>query len=279
MKRLAFVRICGCLLAVLAVWLYFYGGVGQADATDDAFDRAHAEGVIRIGYAVEAPYALVRGGSVTGESPELAKLVTARLGIAEIDWVQVRFSELIPGLSNGTFDAVAAGMFITPERAHLVTFSAPTVRVAPGFLVRAGNPLKLASYFDLLVRTGTRVVVLSGSVEERDLERRGVSPSRMQRVADAETGRRMVADGRADVLALSLPTVRWMARDSREVAAVTVTAEPGQPFSTFDVGFAFAPEQQRLARAWSVAQREVLGSPAHLERIAPFGFFAADLAR
>lgn len=267
----------GVLVAVaLAVW----AGVGGSVAAADALARIRAEGVIRIGYAVEAPYALVRGGEVTGESPELAKLVVERLGVAEIDWVQVRFDALLPGLQNGAFDVVAAGMFVTPERERLAVFSAPTVRVAPGFLVRRGNPFRLQNYFDLLVRTEARIAVLAGSVEERDLERRGVSPSRLHRVADAEAGGDLLAADQADVLALSLPTVRWMARGSGgALEAVAVAAEAGQTQSAFQVGFAFARSQGRLARAWNAAQAEVLGSPAHVERIAPFGFADADILR
>jgi polar amino acid transport system substrate-binding protein len=275
MGRSAIVRVCGWVLVALAISIR---AGGPADAADDRLDRIRADGVIRIGYAEEAPFALVRDGEVTGESPELAKLVTARLGIAEIDWVRVRFRELMPGLHDGLFDAVAAGMFVTPERAQMVTFSAPTVRVAPGLLVHRGNPRNLHSYLDLLVQTDARIVVLSGSVEERDLERRGISPSRIRRVGDAETGWGLVAEGHADALALSLPTVRWMAGDGGSgVEAVAMTPEPGQPFSTFDVAFAFARGQTRLARAWNRAQAEVLGSPEHLARIAPFGFAAADV--
>lgn len=253
------------------------GLVGGVAAAEDRYDLIRSEGVIRIGYALEAPYALVRGGQVTGESPELAKLVAARLGIAEIDWVQVPFAELIPGLRSGTFDVVAAGMFMTADRARVVTFSDPTLRVAPGFLVRQGNPFGLRKYLDLLVRTEVRVAVLAGSVEEWTLERRGVSPSRMRRVADAEAGRAQVAEGRADVLALSLPTVRWMAGGGLE--AVAVAPEAGQPFPVFPVAFAFAKDQPRLARAWNAAQSEVLGGSAHLARVAPFGFTIVDFER
>lgn len=271
MARGGIARIWGVFAALAISALVLAGG---PVAAEDRYDRIRTEGVIRIGYALEAPYAMVRDGQVTGESPELAKLVAARLGIADIDWVQVPFAELIPGLSKGTFDAVAAGLFVTPERKRVVRFSEPTLRVAPGFLVRKGNPFGLLKYLDLLTRTEVRVAVLSGSVEERVLERRGISPWRVRRVDDAETGRRLVADGQADVLALSLPTVRWMAGDGLE--AVAVGPEPGQPYPIFPVAFAFAKDQSRLARAWNTAQEEVLGEAEHLARVAPFGFTAAD---
>lgn len=66
-------------------------------------------GVIRIGYAIEAPYAFLRAdGEVTGESPEVARRVVARLGIPHIEWRLAEFSELISELEDGRIDVIAA---------------------------------------------------------------------------------------------------------------------------------------------------------------------------
>ncbi len=265
-----FGKCLGAALAAAAVVC------GVAHAADDAWQRIRTEGTIRIGYAVEAPYAFEDGGTVTGESPELARLVAARLGIPHIEWVRTGFGDLLPGLDAGRFDVAAAGMFITDERRRHAIFSPPTVRVVPGFLVQKGNPLGVRSYFDLLVNTAARVIVVSGSVEEAELERRGVSPSRIQRRASAEDAMRRVAAGAADVLALSLPTVRRMA-DEAGLEAVALAPDAGGALPTFQVGIAFSKDQPRLAGEWSKAQQKVLGSPAHLAAIARFGFTYADI--
>jgi len=55
--------------------------IARLSGGDDSLERLKRAGVIRVGYAVEAPHAfLAPGGRVTGQSPELARLVIARLG-------------------------------------------------------------------------------------------------------------------------------------------------------------------------------------------------------
>ena len=70
--------------------------------SDQSLSRLQQAGVIRIGYTVEAPYAFLKpGGEVTGESPEVAKQIVARLGIRHIEWRQVEFGALISELEAG----------------------------------------------------------------------------------------------------------------------------------------------------------------------------------
>ena len=103
--------------------------------------RSGRPGFIRIGYAVEAPYAfLTPDGELTGESPEVAKRITSRLGIPRITWRQVEFASLIDELDAGRIDMIASGMFVTEERARRVAFSIPTFHTHQALLVRAGNP-------------------------------------------------------------------------------------------------------------------------------------------
>ena len=100
---------------------------------DGSFERLHRAGSIRIGYAVEPPYAFLKpGGGVTGESPEVAKKIVARLGIARIEWRQSEFDLLVDELESDRIDVIASGMFITSERAARVRFSEPTFHVLQG---------------------------------------------------------------------------------------------------------------------------------------------------
>lgn len=247
---------------------------------DDGLARIRSTGSIRIGYAVEAPYAMLAAdGRVTGESPELARLVTTRMGIPNIEWIQTSFDALLPELAEGRFDVVAAGLFISPQRERIAAFSAPTVQVFAGLAVPAGTR-DYASYTEVLAEPKLRVAALSGSVEEARLLARGLPPVRLVRVPDAVAARTALESGRVDVLALSLPTLRWMIADGAAVAATQVAgrAAPTDPPMSFKVGFAFARGESRLREAWDAAQAEVKGGRAHLAAIAPFGFTAADLA-
>lgn len=245
--------------------------VGWALARGDALDAVRRRGVIRIGYAVEAPFAYVAAdGRVTGESPETARLVAARLG-CRTEWIQTDFSALIPDLLDHRFDMVAAGMFQTPQRARLVRFAAPGLRVRPGLLIAKGNPVSVRAYADFKAVPALRVAVLAGSVEQERL--RGLDTAQLVTVPDARAGATAVETGVADALALSLPTVRAMARGRPGLEARAAEDLDG----TASVAAAFRPEDEDLLAAWNRAQAQVLGTPAHLQAIAPFGFEAADV--
>src|SRR5690606_3307861 len=100
------------------------GGTAFAQST---LETARENGYIRVGFANEAPYGYATpSGELTGEAPEVAKAILARMGIEEVDGVLTEFGSLIPGLRAGRFDIIAAGMFITPERCQQVQFSEPS---------------------------------------------------------------------------------------------------------------------------------------------------------
>lgn len=248
----------------------------------DALAQARQSGVIRIGYAVEAPYAfLTPDGKVTGESPEIARLIAERLGMSRVDWRLDHFGSLIEGLEARRFDVIAAGMFITPERRMRVAFSQPTFHVGTGLLVRKGNPHGLHSHADLLQKINIRIAVLSGSVEESHLLQMGCPEARLVRVPDALSGRSAVLSGHADALALSAPTIRWMVMNP--VAGLTEMAEPFQ-MAAGDMtlqraagGFAFRKEDRALCRAWDEELSRFIGSEEHRRLVRDFGFNAVEL--
>jgi polar amino acid transport system substrate-binding protein len=239
--------------------------------------KIRAAGVIRVGYAIEAPYAyLGDDGEPTGESIEVARTIVARLGVARINWVHVDFAMLITGLEEARFDVIAAGLFITPERSRRVAFSDPTFSVGPALLVASGNPKNLHTYREAGGRTDVRIAVIAGAVEESLLRGFGMNEPRLVIVPDALTGRTAVATGVADGLALSAPTVRWMA-----ARAPAGTVEPAAPFvqdgGTAGIGwgigaFAFRTGDRWLREAWNEAMQGLIGGPEHLRLIEGFGF-------
>ncbi|MEW6519256.1 MAG: ectoine/hydroxyectoine ABC transporter substrate-binding protein EhuB [Thermodesulfobacteriota bacterium] len=248
---------------------------------DTSLARHQQEGVIHIGYAPEAPYAfLTPAGEVTGESPEVARQITARLGIPHVVWRQSEFGALITELEAGLIDVIAAGMFITPERAERVNFSAPTFHVRQGLLVPKGNPRQLHSYRQAVTTADINLAALAGSVEEDMLLQLGLPGRRLTIVPDALTGRVAVETGFADGLALSAPTVQWMALQN--LLGKTEMAHPFDHIQGEKSGygaFAFRKEDRRLLAAWNEALQSYLGSPEHLALVARFGFTPAELPR
>jgi len=262
--------------AGLTGWLYWRHLDGRSLA------HARQAGAIRIGYAVEAPYSfLTSEGTVTGESPEIARAIAAKLGIPRVEWRLAEFGGLIDGLEARQFEVIAAGMFITPERQRRVDFSLPTFQVGPGLLVRKGNPLALHSYADILQRTNARIAVLSGSAEESDLIRWGMPNQRLIRLPNASSGRAAVCAGHVDGLALSAPTIRWMGTSA--TAALTEMAEPFEatpqigPTQRALGGFAFRKEDRELRRRWNAQLAAFIGSEEHRRIQRAFAFTPGEL--
>lgn len=249
---------------------------------DDSLARIRQDGVIRIGYALEPPYAfLAEDGQVSGESPEIAKLIVSRLGVKRIEWRLVGFSELINDLNQGYIDVIAAGMFITPQRNEWVRFSEPTFHVQQGLLVAKGNPLGLHGYQQAMKKAGVRLAVLTGSIEEQLLQKLGMADDRLLRVPDAQTGKAAVETGQADGLALSQPSLRWAIQES-PIAATELASPFTQPdrveFKHHGYGaFAFRPGDKQLLMAWNHAMKEYINSPVHEMLIARFGFSREEL--
>jgi polar amino acid transport system substrate-binding protein len=232
---------------------------------------------LRIGYAVEAPYAfLAADGEVTGEAPEIARLIATKLGIARIEWIQTNFASLLADLETNRFDVVAAGMFITAERAARVTFSRPSFHALQALLVRVGNPRRLHSYADAVARPGVKIAVVAGAVEEALLSNLGLRRPRLIAVPDAQTGQAAVMSGLADGLALSSPTVRWMSRlppyGETEMAAAFRQVESAEAARLGYGAFAFRPRDRALADAWNKAMAGFIGTAAHRDLVAQFGF-------
>lgn len=260
------------LLGALA-WLLLQSG------RETSLERLQERGVLRVGYAVEAPYALVGAGTeVTGESPETARRIAARLGLTRIEWVQVPFGELIPSLEQRRFDMIAAGLFVTKERAARLLYADPSVRVLPGWLVRKGNPKGLSSYRAAAARRDLMVAVLEGSVEQQRLAALSLPKALMLVVPDAQSGRAALAKGAADALALSLPTTRWIAHSSPEVFEALPDLAPEGPAAHADwVAFAFHRDDLSLQQAWNQAQRGWIGGAEHARLVRRFGFARDDL--
>lgn len=271
MKARLLVSIAGLALLAALAWVLL--------GRDDSLERLRRAGVIRIGYAVEPPYAFVReDGSVTGEAPELARHIAARLEIPRVEWRQMEFDELIDALLAGRIDVIAAGMFITPERQHRVLFSVPTLRVRPALLVAKGNPGGITSYRQAAAVAGLRIAVLAGAVEGEILRRLGVTEDRLLVVPDALTGRQAVQTGLASALMLSEPTLRWMSRGEQPgPAAMLLLPGPNRDEDSYGhPAFAFRPDARQLQAAWDRALILHLNSPEHRAQLVRLGL--GDLA-
>jgi polar amino acid transport system substrate-binding protein len=271
---------CGLLAAL---WLAVTWALWAPDASPAGANVRSYEKAVRLGIANEPPYGYLDSalGRVTGEAPEIARVVLERLGVEQIEIVATEFRSLIPGLRAGRFDVIAAGMYVTPARCEQVLFSLPTYRIGEALLVRRGNPKALHSYEDVARIEGARLGIVSGAIEASYAEALHVPSARIVSLRDASTAVDALRAGHIDAYAGTALTARGLlekaAADDLELAAPF-----HQPIidgaETWGSGaFAFRKSDRALRDAWNYELERFLGTPEHLALIRPFGFAATEL--
>lgn len=242
-------------------------------------------GSLRVGYAQEAPYSFLSNSRVTGESPELFRMVTDSLGIHELQWIPLEFDGLIPALLDGRIDVVAAGLFRTPTRMERVRFTRPTFcvdlyAVGMGKWVELRHETRLPS-----LNPPLRAGVLSGGAEERHIQNTVEAKVEVVHVPDVTTARAGLLGGNLDLFFISGPTARAMVAEDTtghlELLGPFPTETDGSgtetPLPYGCGGFAFRPQDSQLANQVDRVLEQLVGSPEHLETVSPFGFEAREL--
>lgn len=227
---------------------------------------------IRIGYANESPFAYTEtDGKVTGESPEIAKIIFGKMGINKIDGVLTEWGSLIPGLRAGRFDVIAAGMYITPARCKQVLFTDPQYQLPDALLVAKGNPKNLHSYEDVAKNPDVKLAIMAGTVNLQYARDSGVKESQILQVPDTTAQLQAVRAGRADAAVGTQLTMKGLAgKGGDKVQAMTEFKD--DPSHIGYGALAFRPEDKDLRDAVNAELKKWLGTEDHLKAVAPFGF-------
>lgn len=264
-----------CLAAAAAaLFTAFYALPAAAETT---LQRIQRTGEVRIGYANEAPFAYTTpDGKVTGESPEISRKIFAKLGVKKVDSVLTEWGSLIPGLRAGRFDVIAAGMYVTPERCKQIAFADPQYQIQDTLLVLKGNPKNLHSYADVAKQADVKLAVMAGSVELGYSRETGVKDAQLMQVPDTTAQLQAVRARRADAAAGTALTMKGLAaKDAGQVEAITSFTD--DPKHTGYGALAFRPEDTDLRDAVNKQLHAWLGTPDHLQTVAPFGFDKSNL--
>src|SRR6056297_3513256 len=103
------------------------------------------------------PFEYVEDGEIVGFDIDLVKEIAELQGF-EVEFRDISFDSLIPGLASGSLDIVAAGMTITEDRKEVVAFSDPYYSANQSVLVHEESGADLTVLFgdsDVGVQTGT----------------------------------------------------------------------------------------------------------------------------
>lgn len=186
-------------------------GNGGDDAAEDSADGE----VITVGIAGEVPYSYLDDeGNPTGATVALAEKIFGDMGY-EVEAELVDWDNLIPGLNAERFDAISAGMSITPERCEEAAFSEPEIMYTTALVVEEGNPHGVENLDDVLElqESGEDITLatLTAGIEAGYATDLGLD---YDGVGSADEGIEMVQGGRADVFAMTAISLTQMTEET-----------------------------------------------------------------
>lgn len=239
------------------------------NSPENALERILEEGTVKVGFANEAPYAYEEDGELKGAAVEIAKAVFAEMGVNNVEGELQEFGNLIPGVQNGKFDVITAGMAIIPDRCDSVDFGEPEIMYGEGMVVKSGNPENLKSYDDIANNPDIKVAVMSGATEIKFLEQSGVSSDQIMQVPDIAAGVAAVQSGRAHVTTATDLTVKkaMLDADSEELEFVMDFVQPDVEGVPSYGAAAFHKDADSLREAYNEILKEFKESGKILEII------------
>jgi|GEM_PF-337702 len=108
--------------------------------SQDALDEIKARGKMIV--AIDPTFAPFEytdaSGKIIGYDPAILELIAKSLGV-EIEYQQMAFSGIIPGLIAGSFDFTASALSVTAERSQKIDFTIPIAEGVNVVLKRAND--------------------------------------------------------------------------------------------------------------------------------------------
>jgi polar amino acid transport system substrate-binding protein len=231
-----------------------------------------------VAYLDEPPFFAPSAiGAPTGCDVELAAYVLGRLGVDDIEWVLVKFDELVPGVRAGRWH-LNCPMFVTEDRAALVRFTVPVWAVTDGFIVRREDRRDVSSYEAIADDASIVLGIVNGQVQRDTALSAGVPASRIVGFVDQDAAARGVRDGTVDVSASTAPGSFALVERTGDATLVAVVDERAAMRGSVPTGaFSAHPNSAHLVTAMDAELRRYLGSDRHLAMMARYGFTAESL--
>lgn len=194
------------------------------------------------------PFEYIKDGQIVGFDIDLIKAIAESQRI-EVEFQDISFDSLIPGLNAGTIDIVASGMTITEERAKVVDFTEPYYSANQAVLVKEGGGKTVTVLFGdhkLAVQTGT-----TGDLwVEENLEKTGILKGKVTRFDTFVLAIQDLLNGNVDGVVLDTPVaLRYAAENPVVMVAEIITGE--------EYGFAVAKGNKELLEKLNKGLEEV----------------------
>ncbi len=269
-------------LGILCLVVSMLASSGQNAGAQSTLERAKGDGVIRMGFANEAPWSFAQtDGAIAGADHDLAVLVFDHLGIPKVEGVLTKFGSLIPGLKADRFDVIVAGLYIRPERCKQVAFSEPTAAVGDAVVVLAGNPKKITSFKSVVDDPSLKLGGVVGAATAQNARAAAVPDNQITMFPDFVSAVVALKAGRVDGALQTAITAQTTVNADPTLARASPFQQAiinGKPAVNY-AAFAFRPEDHNLVQAFNAELAKVLGTPEYLAMVAKYGLTANEVPK
>ncbi|MFR1802478.1 MAG: transporter substrate-binding domain-containing protein [Faecalispora jeddahensis] len=225
-KSVKFLAVCLAAAAVLSMSACNGGGTSSGTASDSSkdgvststLDTIKKNGFITMSTNAEfEPFEYKDGESIVGIDLEISQKIADKLGV-ELKVNDVAFDSLIPEITSGKADFVAAGMTADDERRKNVDFSDSYFDAGQAVIVKKGGDIKAPKDLD-----GKKVGVQTGTTGDKYCTNEdGTSEIKVGSVERYNKGMDAVSDliaGRIDAVVIDdFPAQKFVEKNSDKIA-------------------------------------------------------------
>ena len=214
-------------------------GASSDGTTDPVLKNIKETGIFKVGTdATFAPFEYVENGQRTGFDIELVTEIAKLLGAKQVEWVDIDFKGLIPGLQAKRFDMAASAIYITDDRKKAVDFSDTYYPGGLVIMVRKDNT-SIKGPEDL---PGKKVAVQTGTKSVKFLQEKypTVKLDEVEKNADMFLE---AENGRAQAVVTGKPAAKVYAQNHPNVKVLD------KQLTVEEYGFAIRKENSDLTRA------------------------------
>jgi polar amino acid transport system substrate-binding protein len=168
-------------------------------------------------------------------------------------------------------------MSILPQRCEQAAFSEPEFNYTTALMVPKGNPAKLTD-MQSVKDSGVRMAAMTGAIESDYAQDLGIEATQ---VASPQDGMDAIANGRADVFALTGISLNWLAQNNPQVPVEVTDSFVAEINGVPQVGAGgtvFRKEDTELRDAYNAELAKITADKdKYLSIVGPFGFTEAEL--
>ncbi len=190
------------------------------------------------------PFESLEGGEIVGIEVDIMDLIAEKLGV-EIQFEQMDFDSVLPGVQSGKFDVGMSGITITEKRQKNADFTDPYFLASQSIVVMADSDITCKDDLE-----GKTIAVQTGTTAESYCMENGYEVLAYQANNDAASA---LTSGKVDAWVVDNEVAVALSAEQNGATVVLDEAMTTEPYA-----FAFAKGSDTLVEAFNEALSELV---------------------